>query len=60
MQLALSAIIKQAEGRVTTLLDLGKHDAGTYRVDRASRDEDDIACRDRTPLSQFDDRAVPD
>ena len=42
------------------LLNFGKHDAGAQSVDRAGGNEDDIALRNRTPLNQLDDRAVPD
>ena len=60
MQFAPPAVIEQPECRVTLLLNFGQHDAGAEGVDRASRDKDDIAFRNRTPLNQFDDRAVPD
>ena len=35
MQIALPAIVEQAECRVATLLDFGKHDPGAYGVDGA-------------------------
>ncbi len=43
VQLALSAIVEQAECRVAALLNLREHNAGAYGVDRASRDEEDVA-----------------
>ena len=50
VQFALPAIVEQAECRVAALLNFGEHDAGADGVDRAGRDEDDVAFRDRTPL----------
>src|SRR5258708_1781849 len=60
MQFALPAVVEQAECRVATLLNLGEYDAGAYGVDRAGRDEDDVAFRDRTPLRETCNRAIPD
>ncbi|OIQ63594.1 hypothetical protein GALL_548650 [mine drainage metagenome] len=60
VQLALPAIIEQTESRVAVLLDFGEHDAGAYGVDRAGRDEDDVAFRDRTPMRETGYRAIPD
>src|SRR5260370_34030048 len=52
VQLALPAIVEQTEGRVATLLNLGKHNAGAYRVNCAGRYDDDVVFGDRAPLSQ--------
>src|SRR5438477_600655 len=60
MQFAPPAVVEQAECRVTVLLNFGEHDAGAKRVDRSCGDEYDVAFRDRTPLHEVDDRAVPD
>jgi len=43
VQFALPAVIEQPEGRVAALLNLGQHDAGADGVDRAGRNEDDVA-----------------
>ena len=60
MQFALPAVVEQAECRVAALLNFGEHDAGADGVDGAGRDEDDVAFRDRAPLDEVGDRAVPD
>src|SRR6476469_2003093 len=60
VQLALPAVVKQTEGRIAILLDLGKHDAGAYGVDRTGGDEDDVVCCDRPPFGQAGNRTVPD
>ena len=60
VQFALPAIVEQTERRVAVLLNLGEHDAGAYGVDGAGRDEDDVAFRDRAPLNEIGNRAVPD
>src|SRR5665647_1347384 len=60
MQFAPPAIVEQAECRVAALLNLGEYDAGADGVDRAGRDEDDVAFGDGAPLGEMGDRAVPD
>ena len=60
VQLALPAIVEQTEGRVAVLLNFGEHDTGADGMDRAGRDEDDVAFRDGTPLRKSGDRAVLD
>ena len=53
VELAAPAVIEQAERRVATLLNLGKHDPGADGVDRAGGDEDDVAFDGWTPLNQI-------
>ena len=60
MQFPLAAIVEQTECCVAALLNFGEHDTGPYGVDRAGRDEDDVAFRDRTPLREICNRAIPD
>src|ERR1035437_8985991 len=60
MQFALPAIVEQTECRVAALLNLGKDDTSANGVDRAGRDEDDVALHGRAPLSRTGNRTVPD
>ena len=53
------AIVEQAECRIAALLNFGKHDAGADGVDGAGRDVDDVVLRNRAPVNQIGDRAIP-
>jgi hypothetical protein len=50
VQLALPAIVEQAERRVAALLNLGKYDARADSVDRTGRNDDDVTYDGRTPI----------
>src|SRR5260370_14964953 len=50
VQLALPAIVEQKEGRVPTLLNLGKHNARAYHLNCAGKYYDDVDFCHRGPL----------
>src|ERR1700722_18974983 len=58
VQFALPSKVEQAERRVATLLNFGKHDTGADGVDGDGRDVDHVALCDRTLVNQLDDRTV--
>src|SRR5437764_4544425 len=58
VKFAWSAVIVEAIRYVRILLELEQRDSGADRVDRARRNEDEIAGCDGTPLHQLLDRAV--
>src|ERR1700723_1356683 len=60
VQRALPTIVEHAEGRVAVLLYLRQHDTATDGVDGSGRNEYGVAFRNRAPLNQIGNRAVPD
>src|ERR1700722_12640187 len=60
VQFALPSKVEQAECRVATLLNFGKHDTGADGVDGTGRDGDHGAFRDWPPVNELGDRTVLD
>src|SRR5580698_9983973 len=60
VQFALPSKVEQAERRVATLLNFGKHDTGADGMDGTGRDVNDVALRDGPPVNELGDRTVLD